>query len=104
MAEGSWSATDVSNHPFSRRVLAAVLCGALAGGHGCALDAGSEFGEGEPVASAAGAVEAPAQAILPTDVNLAGNALGTLPGGLEVSADGAASYRLPIWVPPGRAG
>jgi len=37
-------------------------------------------------------------------VLLDNRATGTLPGSLDVGADGAASYRIPLWVPPGRAG
>ncbi|RKG83990.1 hypothetical protein D7W82_23580 [Corallococcus sp. CA049B] len=45
----------------------------------------------------------PASTILPTET-VNGVASGLTVGRLDVSLDGAATYALPLWVPPGRAG
>jgi RHS repeat-associated protein len=46
---------------------------------------------------------APTDAILPTEA-FAGTAAEEVVGEGSVSPDGTAAYRLPLWVPPGRAG
>ncbi|NOK35729.1 hypothetical protein D7W79_16960 [Corallococcus exercitus] len=45
----------------------------------------------------------PASTVLPTET-VNGVATGLTVGRLDVSLDGAATYALPLWVPPGRAG
>ena len=45
----------------------------------------------------------PPDTLVPTET-AAGRAVGLLTGALKVTSDGAASYVLPLWVPPGRAG
>ncbi|MCY1044145.1 hypothetical protein OV208_22700 [Corallococcus sp. bb12-1] len=45
----------------------------------------------------------PASTVLPTET-VNGVATGLTVGRLDVSTDGAATYALPLWVPPGRAG
>ncbi|RKH68732.1 RHS repeat-associated core domain-containing protein [Corallococcus aberystwythensis] len=45
----------------------------------------------------------PASTVLPTET-VNGVATGLTLGRLDVSLDGAATYALPLWVPPGRAG
>jgi RHS repeat-associated protein len=45
----------------------------------------------------------PAETMMPTETQ-SGTAVGTTSGTLDVSADGAASYSLPLWTPEGRGG
>ncbi|MCP3097667.1 FG-GAP-like repeat-containing protein [Myxococcus sp. K15C18031901] len=45
-----------------------------------------------------------AGAIVPSERDSTGLVPGTTPGSFEVTADGAATYHVPLWVPPGRAG
>jgi RHS repeat-associated protein len=53
--------------------------------------------------SSRSALEVPANTILPTEITY-GTVVGTTVGAGEVSQDGAATYNIPLWVPPGRAG
>ena len=45
----------------------------------------------------------PVEPVLKTEVT-GGHAVGSTPGVFGVSGDGAASYKIPLWVPAGRAG
>ncbi|MFP2928227.1 FG-GAP-like repeat-containing protein [Pyxidicoccus sp. 3LG] len=45
----------------------------------------------------------PADTVLPTETQ-GGTAAGATPGNLDVTADGAATYSLPLWTPVGRGG
>ncbi|WP_375745993.1 FG-GAP-like repeat-containing protein [Corallococcus interemptor] len=49
-------------------------------------------------------IDLPANTLLPTETSANGQAVGNVSGLPGVSADGTATYSLPLWVPPGRAG
>ncbi|MCP3142910.1 RHS repeat-associated core domain-containing protein [Pyxidicoccus xibeiensis] len=46
----------------------------------------------------------PPEVILPTETDSDGNAVGNTSGTSGVGPDGAATFRIPLWVPEGRAG
>lgn len=91
-------------HRPEARGLAALLCAMMAL-QGCPSIDGEDDA---PIASSPSPVVTPPLAstpiVVPTDEVTYGRTTGGLDGRLEVTADGAASYRVPLWVPDGRAG
>jgi len=68
----------------------------LGGGH-------SAFSNEPSAAVYSGTPSADFNTILPTE-RVGDNAMLRIPGAAGVGADGAATYSIPLWVPPGRAG
>ncbi|RKH51520.1 hypothetical protein D7Y23_09855 [Corallococcus sp. AB050B] len=60
--------------------------------------------DGESLRTAGQRLAVPAGTLLATEVGPDGAAVGNLQGQAGVGADGSATYSIPLWVPPGRAG
>ncbi|QAT86345.1 Rhs family-like protein [Corallococcus coralloides] len=60
--------------------------------------------DGELLRTEGQSLSVPAGTVLPTEVGPDGAAVGNLQGQAGVGSDGSATYSIPLWVPPGRAG
>ncbi|MFB1484325.1 RHS repeat-associated core domain-containing protein [Corallococcus sp. RDP092CA] len=88
-----------------KRILLAVLTLSFMGGScGPTTSEPSDSALGPRARNTGRLIDPPANTLLPTEIGTNGKAVGNASGLPGVSADGTATYSLPLWVPPGRAG